>query len=286
MQAAGFGELPLSLSKDGKRLAIIDGKMVRIWDFTSGREIHSDVVHATNLRALAISPTNADLLATAADDETIWLWDLTTNAAPKILAKGTLVRSLAFSPGGEKLASGNRRDGSVELWDIQTRVRDWKTTRGHRDRERPEPALCVAFSPVGNLIASGGGDTHVRLWNAKTGEQIGAPLEQHTAWVVSLDFSPDGRLLVSGGLDGRVVLWDVATHEVVAELLGHQGWVASVVFSPDGEAVVSGGGDGTIRRWEVATTKQMSILRGHFKPIGRLLFCPAVSRWYRARPIP
>jgi WD40 repeat protein/serine/threonine protein kinase len=267
------GTPQLSLSKDGERLAISDGKMVRIWDFADERLIPTVAVHATALSALEFSPTNPDLLATADKDGTIWLWDLTTSTAPRIIAKETSAWSLAFSPNGEKLASANG-DGSVERWDIETRTLDWSAP-GHRDRAKQEPALCVAFSPDGKIIASGGGDTHVRLRSAKTGEPIGTPLDEHTAWVSSLDFSPNGRLLATSGWDGRVVLWDVETRQVSAELIGHRGPVQSVTFSPDGETVLSGGHDRTIRCWKVATTKQVSILRGHITSVVSLAVVPS-----------
>ena len=79
------------------------------------------------------------------------------------------------------------------------------TLEGHT-----EAVLSVAFSPDGSKLASGSGDTTVRMWDLNTE----CPLytcEGHRGWVLNVAFSPDGQTLASAGMDHCIYIWDANT---------------------------------------------------------------------------
>ena len=79
------------------------------------------------------------------------------------------------------------------------------TLQGHGDK-----VYSVAFSPGGQILASGSADGAVKLWDAASGKST-ATLRGHTDRVWSVAFSPDGKTLASGAgrMDKSIKLWDV-----------------------------------------------------------------------------
>ncbi|KIK27129.1 hypothetical protein PISMIDRAFT_66777, partial [Pisolithus microcarpus 441] len=113
------------------------------------------------------------------------------------------------------------------------------------------PVTSVAFSPDGNRIISGSFDETVRVWDAKSGDQIGSPLMGHTKCAFSVAFSHDGNRIVSGSWDHTVRVWDAKSGDQIGSpLRGHTLPVTSVAFSPDGNRIVSCSWDETVKVWD------------------------------------
>lgn len=65
------------------------------------------------------------------------------------------------------------------------------------------PILCAAFSPTGNMMATGSGDTNARLWDLYT-ETPSHVLSGHNGWVLCVEWEAMERKLATGGHDGHV----------------------------------------------------------------------------------
>ncbi|KIK39019.1 hypothetical protein CY34DRAFT_361562 [Suillus luteus UH-Slu-Lm8-n1] len=111
--------------------------------------------------------------------------------------------------------------------------------------------------PGGQRIITCSYDGSLRVWNLKTGKQIGEDWRDGVSEVWSIALSPDGKKVVSGSDDGAVRLWDIDTCKVIKKWTGHTDSVGSVCWSRDGRRVLSGSNDGTVRQWEVESGETM-----------------------------
>lgn len=114
----------------------------------------------------------------------------------------------------------------------------------------------AACSPDGRIVASGGTDNTVKLWDQQSGLELRS-LQGHTDAVQAIAFSPDGRLLATAGTDQQILLWDLATGRMLRRLMGHQSTVTSLAFSRDGRLLASGAMDETIRVWDPTTGRPL-----------------------------
>jgi WD40 repeat protein len=164
------------------------------------------------------------------------------------------VESLAFSRDGRWLVSSN--------WDGRVRVVEFPSGKQIREFASASKPAYAAVSPDSKLVASGGSDAMVTLWDCATGKVI-RRLFGHNRAISAITFSPDGHELVSASADGSARLWSVVTGRLLGTLSGHVGPVNSALYSPDGRFVFSGDDDGTVRFWDAATGQNLETLGAH-----------------------
>lgn len=113
----------------------------------------------------------------------------------------------------------------------------------------------LAFSPNGNLLASGG-YREVKLWQRPVNPQKGK-LEGIEGEPQSLDISPDGKLAAIGEAGGKAKVFDLATGKVVKTFEGHGGAVSGVAFSSDNALLATGSQDKTFRVFQLSDGKEI-----------------------------
>ena len=161
-------------SPDGKLLASgAWDHTVRLWDISTGRLLSTMSGHASQVDSLAFSPDGRTLVSGGYDGKVI-LWDVPARRQLATL-KGhrDSVNEVAFSPKGRFFAScgcaGRNSDtlacigGVIKLWDASTKQEAFSQTFPNNS------VMSVAFSPDGNLLASGCADKKVRIWEVPAG---------------------------------------------------------------------------------------------------------------------
>ncbi|MBE7464756.1 MAG: PAS domain-containing protein [Planctomycetes bacterium] len=139
----------------------------------------------------------------------------------------------------------------------------------------------LAYAPSGTLLASGGSDATVRIWDLESGSEKLATIEGHANIVRAVAFSPDGTKLASGSADGKVRIHETATGKFLG-LIPHEAQVHHLAWSPAGDRLVLGGGDKGLRVWEVSGEQPREIAQTKGESEGRhtvfAAFLPGASR--------
>ncbi|XP_054452313.1 autophagy-related protein 16-1 isoform X4 [Anoplopoma fimbria] len=110
----------------------------------------------------------------------------------------------------------------------------------------------VKFSPGSRLLATGGMDRRVKLWEVVAGrcEPKGA-LTGSNAGITSIEFDAAGSYLLAASNDFASRIWTVDDFRLRHTLTGHSGKVLSARFLLDNARIVSGSYDRTLKLWDL-----------------------------------
>ncbi|XP_055300361.1 transducin beta-like protein 3 [Sitodiplosis mosellana] len=165
------------------------------------------------------------------------------------------IYTFALSDDDEQLCTAHR-SSLIKLWQTNdgTLVKMWKSTHNG-----PIPQL--EFSTNSSLIASGGADSSVRIWDHQRKTCIGS-LRGCVGVLSVLKFNPQptNRTVFAAGNDNKINGWNYDTRESVCTLIGHMTKVTSLSFSADGKFLVSGSRDKVLILWDLQKYEQVRVV--------------------------
>ncbi|MCS6812476.1 MAG: NB-ARC domain-containing protein [Cyanobacteria bacterium] len=223
-----------------------------------------------------VSP-DGQWLATGDNNGEVLLWNLANGTQRFAFREHTAwVNALAFSPDSRLLATGGD-DEIIRLWDVET-GQCLQTLQGHGGSIHalafclvPPPSLS---SKWGSILASGGDDQTICLWEVSTGTCLNQ-WHGHDDRIISLAFSPDGQYLVSGDLR-HIKLWDVATglcHQTL-DATTNRNWAFSFPdwLKASSLILAAGSDDRAITLWNVNQGRLREVLSGHTDTVQTVTF--------------
>ncbi|KAF9200941.1 hypothetical protein BGZ49_008839 [Haplosporangium sp. Z 27] len=212
---------------------------VHLWDLESG-EHRKTFRGYENIKGVRNSPNGIEVACYSNSQLTVW----NTETGNCINTFHCDEYCLAFSPNWDKVAYPT--ESSVVLW-------DFKSDKSHQlCNDQENSTSCIAYSPKGSEIITGGDRGEVRVWDIATGE-CRHTLIGHKRQILSIAFSPNSDLIATGSQDNTVRIWDIRTGECLHTWSDHNERIMGITFSPKGDRVASGSDDMTVRIWNVET---------------------------------
>jgi WD40 repeat protein/serine/threonine protein kinase len=240
---------------------------IKLWTLSSGGLVRTIELDDGPASAMSVRGRRA---ITVHQNGTAAVWDLERGEKIAALKRGPAETLAAtFLTATDRVAVGDR-DGTVTFWDLKNSSAPVQMFEGHEG-----PVQAIAVTSSGEMVASGGADRVIRLWDAVALSHA-RTYRGHQTGVTALAFSGDGRMLASAAVDGRIRIWLTQSSRTYRTLRGHQARVSAVAFAPSAGSplLASASQDGTVRVWDVRRWRTVKTFTPHAGEVRSLSFSP------------
>jgi len=190
-----------------------------------------------------------------------------------------LARSEDYAAAKKTLRENRELDSEISQERLQTRnLLAWFNDLMGGDSQRVyqdvgAPLFTVAISPDGSLLAAGGENGTLVLFNTNR-SSLRQRLLGHTKHVKAVVFHPQSQWLASAGNDKRIIVWSLGKRfEKKLEWQAPEK-IRAIAVSPNGEYLASAGTSKNITLWNPNTSELLRIFKGDEKFISGLAFSP------------
>lgn len=261
-------------SPDGNYLASTSqDSTIRIWDRNNFK---SNVLegHTNSVWGLSWSPDSKKIVSVALD-KTARIWDIETGKEILSIKTGTTRNySVAWSHNGKYIAIG-QSNGWINLIDANSgkKINEWEA---HTEGGLSTEIITIKWSLDDTLIASGGLDYSIRVWDTTNYNQI-VQLKADTTKrndINGLNWSNNNKYIASAGQDGNIRIWDWDANLNIKTFNHSSQWVRGIVWSLDDTMIISTGNNAVIKIWLVETEELLLELEEHESPIWSIDWSP------------
>ncbi len=236
-------------SKDSTRIVASTEESGALSFATTTNSVETVLNHPDAVRKIVVA-NNGSRVLTVCDDNRVRIWDLpSAEAVRTITSISQLLNAQMDSLAERALVCAD----DARVYPISGGLP--VTFANHEFG-----VLAAEFHPDATRVASIGGDTSIRLWNATTAVQLWSQSDPAEG-VRSLAFSPMGDKLAVGMSDSTATVWDVQTGDRIATYNGTGGAIHMVQFSPDGELVATVGDVFTSHVFNASTGARVASLQ-------------------------
>ena len=177
------------------------------------------------------------------------------------LEASTVVRQVGLEQGTVSHFDLTRDEKLMVCADIDARARTWNFETGEMYAQFgfADSVSCVAAYPTGEMVATGGNNGKMSLWNPKTGEKL-TSMSSYDGPVSGISFGCKRRL-VAVATDNSVTIWDIDRETALVTCKGHEARITGTCFHPtDVEILLTVSSDGMARIWRWRKNETLEIL--------------------------
>eukprot|EP01130_Rhizamoeba_saxonica_P007102 TRINITY_DN2851_c0_g2_i1.p1 TRINITY_DN2851_c0_g2~~TRINITY_DN2851_c0_g2_i1.p1 ORF type:complete len:364 (-),score=101.83 TRINITY_DN2851_c0_g2_i1:460-1551(-) len=165
------------------------------------------------------------------------------------------------------------QDGILIIWDALT------TIKVNAILLRSSWAMTCGISPTASLVASGGLDNTVTIFNISGAGDEQPPIahefaEDHTGFISDCYFLSDSQLISTSG-DKTAILWDINNERPSQVFEGHEKDIMCCDVSPDQNTFLTGGLDTINMLWDIRQANPVMYYGGHEKDVNSIKYLPS-----------